>query len=129
LLVASALLTTLIVALACEHRRSAAECEALWSTAQSQLAKVVAQHTACVSTDDCERVQQPNGCLWGCETAMARSGVAAYKAEQTRLDGNECAKWHQGGCLQTTPKTVSSCASPTVECRGGRCTAVYELSK
>lgn len=128
-LIAAVVATVPILAVACERRLSVAECESLWSSAEGQLTKVVAQHAACVHDEDCELVQQPNGCLWACKAAISRSGHAAYKAGQTRLQGEECAEWHRGGCDQTTPKPVPSCPDFTARCQGERCTAVYEPSR
>ena len=125
-LIAAAVAVVPILLVACKGRLTVAECEALWSTADRDLAKVVAHHATCVRDEDCELVQQPYGCLWACQTAIAHSGRAAYDATQTRLRSAECNDWQRGGCLETTPKAVPSCASLTARCQDSRCAAVFE---
>lgn len=113
--------------LACKHRDEITECEALWSSADSQLKKAVVEHGACALDDDCEVVQAPNGCLWGCYTAIARTGRTTYEATQRGVDAVECKAWRELGCLKKTPKAVPSCASMVARCQGGRCGAEIAL--
>lgn len=114
-----------LLVLACK-RASVAECEALWSTANSELSNIVDEQRACARDEDCELVSSPNGCLWSCYSAIARSGRGTYEATRRRLNATECKEWHERGCLKVTPKAVPSCASPVPRCQNNRCTEVYE---
>lgn len=114
-----------LLVLAC-RRASVAECESLWSTANDELGKVVDGQNACARDEDCELVDSPNGCLWSCDTAMARSARGRYEATRRSLQAMECREWHERGCLVTTPKAVPSCAPRVARCQNNRCTGVYE---
>jgi hypothetical protein len=93
----------------------------LWSSADSRLKKAADEHGACARDEDCEVVEAPNGCLWSCSTAIARSGRSAYEATRRGADAVECKAWRDLGCLAKTPKAVPSCASVVARCRAGRC--------
>jgi hypothetical protein len=114
-----------LLVLAC-RRASVAECEALWSTANDELSKVVDRQRACTRDEDCELVTSPYGCLWSCDTAIARPARGMYEATRRRLQAMECKEWHERGCRETTPKPMPSCAPLVARCQDNRCTGVDE---
>jgi hypothetical protein len=99
-----------------------AECEAWWSSADAQLTKVVSDHAACTSDEDCETMPGPSGCLASCFVAIARSGRAAYHTTKERV----CKDWESHGCYAIAPHPIPSCVMLTARCRNARCTAVDE---
>jgi hypothetical protein len=116
-----------LVSIACQREsRDVAECEAAWSSAHGQVAKVIAEHRSCGRDEDCALVADANGCLSSCDTAIHRSGVAAYDATKARVSDTECVTWRTRACNRLTPKAQPSCPMLTARCRDSRCTAVNE---
>jgi hypothetical protein len=104
-------------------RLSERECEELYAKAEkaTTLAKSSAD-ASCTKDHDCTQSQAGPSCFAGCGgSAVSVKGAASLNAGLTRIDDEVCRRWVSGGCRETTPKPVPSCAPYKAKCIKGRC--------
>jgi hypothetical protein len=103
------------------RRDPIAACNALWDSAEREVAGAVPSAQPCAASVECD-VVGTNACLVQCATTPIRKAdVPAFLAKRKQIVDTTCKRYEDADCSRLTPRPVASCATPRAVCREGRC--------
>lgn len=99
-----------------------AECDALVDDANQALdAERIAVDKACKKDADCMPIKG-RACAFDCSTgAIPKAEEKDWTETLTKVKGEQCKKWGEGGCASLRAKPMPTCGDRNVWCDKGHC--------
>jgi len=96
----------------------AGSCDALASSARSEVSQAISDHLACATDTDCVLVALAASCFDFCTRTVNSAGVTDVDAAKARVDSAQCKQFVDQGCRFDIPP----CVPPDVpHCVAGQC--------
>jgi hypothetical protein len=102
-------------------RLSPTSCERLLEQASQARFAAMDNATDCSVNSDCQDLDDGFCGFPYCAIAVAKTAAPTYRAELARIEKVACPAWSGGGCAQTYPLPMPSCARPAPFCKHGHC--------
>ncbi len=96
---------------------SADQCNVLLAEGDKEIAEALqGASPGCTKDSDCKVVSE-HACFPDCGgVPISADFLSAYEAVRKRVEEHQCAKWHDGDCMATTPRPTPSCMPVKARC-------------